>query len=63
MVVYITTTMVIPSLTFTYIRNLSIFGVNIVLEQQDYENYKKRFQDWLNNLWENKDRIIEKELV
>jgi hypothetical protein len=38
MVVYITTTMVIPSLTFTYIRNLSIFGVDIVLEQQDYEN-------------------------
>ncbi len=32
-------------------------------DYQNNENYKKRFQDWLNNLWENKDRIIEKELV
>ncbi len=36
--VYITTTMVIPFLTFTWVRELSILGVDIVLTQHDYEN-------------------------
>lgn len=36
--VYIVTTMVIPFLTFTWVRNLSILGVDIVLTQHDYEN-------------------------
>ena len=36
--VYIVTTMVIPFLTFTWVRELSILGVNIVLTQHDYEN-------------------------
>jgi hypothetical protein len=35
--VYIVTTIVIPYLTFTWVRNLSILGVNIVLTQHDYE--------------------------
>ncbi|NHJ23502.1 MAG: hypothetical protein EAX89_02935 [Candidatus Lokiarchaeota archaeon] len=35
--VYITTTMVIPYYTFTWIKEVQILGVNIVLEQQDYE--------------------------
>ncbi len=30
--------MVIPFLTFTWVRNLSILGVDIVLTQHDYEN-------------------------
>ena len=38
MSVYITTTMVIPFLTFTWVRELSILGVDIVLTQHDYEN-------------------------
>ena len=38
MCVYITTTMVIPFLTFTSLRELSILGVDIVLTQYDYEN-------------------------
>jgi hypothetical protein len=38
MSVYIVTTMVIPFLTFTWIRELSILGVDIVLTQHDYEN-------------------------
>lgn len=38
MCVYITTTMVIPFLTFTWLRELSILGVDIVLTQYDYEN-------------------------
>ena len=36
--VYIVTTMVIPFLTFTWVRELSILGVDIVLTQHDYEN-------------------------
>ena len=36
--VYIVTTMVIPFLTFTWVRNLSILGVDIVLTQHNYEN-------------------------
>ncbi|NHJ20001.1 MAG: hypothetical protein EAX91_03585, partial [Candidatus Lokiarchaeota archaeon] len=36
--VYIVITMVIPFFTFTWIRELSILGVDIVLTQQDYEN-------------------------
>ena len=36
--VYIVTTMVIPFLTFTWVRNISILGVNIILTQHDYEN-------------------------
>lgn len=36
--VYIVTTMVIPFLTFTWVRELSILGVDIVLTQNDYEN-------------------------
>jgi len=36
--VYIVTTMVIPFLTFTWVRNLSISGVDIVLTQHNYEN-------------------------
>ncbi|NVM17540.1 MAG: hypothetical protein HWN80_07475 [Candidatus Lokiarchaeota archaeon] len=38
MCVYIVTTMVIPFLTFTWVRNISILEVNIVLTQHDYEN-------------------------
>jgi len=38
MSVYIVTTMVIPFLTFTWVRELSILGVDIVLTQHDYEN-------------------------
>jgi hypothetical protein len=38
MAVYIVTTMVIPFLTFTWVRELSILGVDIVLTQNDYEN-------------------------
>jgi len=37
MSVYIVTTMVIPFLTFTYIKNMQLLGVAIVLEQQNYE--------------------------
>ena len=37
MSVYIVTTMVIPFLTFTYIKNMPLLGVDIVLEQQNYE--------------------------
>jgi hypothetical protein len=36
--VYIVTTMIIPFLTFTWVRNISILGVNIVLTQHEYEN-------------------------
>ena len=36
--IYIGTTMVIPFLTFTWVRELSILGVDIVLTQHDYEN-------------------------
>jgi len=35
--IYITTTMVIPFLTFTWIKEVQILGVAIVLEQQQYE--------------------------
>jgi len=38
MCIYIGTTMVIPFLTFTWVRDLSILGVDIVLTQRDYEN-------------------------
>ena len=38
MSVYIVTTMVIPFLTFTWVRELSILGVDIVLTQHDYDN-------------------------
>ena len=38
MCVYIGTTMVIPFLTFTWVRELSILGVDIILTQHDYEN-------------------------
>ena len=37
MSVYIVTTMVIPYFTFTFIKNMQLLGVNIVLEQQNYE--------------------------
>jgi len=37
MSIYVVTTMVIPYITFTVIRDMSILGVDIVLEQQDYE--------------------------
>jgi len=37
MSVYIVTTMVIPYYTFTFIKNMQILGVDIVLEQQNYE--------------------------
>jgi hypothetical protein len=35
--VYLTTTLIIPFLTFTWIKEAQILGVNIVLEQADYE--------------------------
>jgi hypothetical protein len=35
--VYLTTTMIIPSLTFTWIREIQVLGVSIVLEQAEYE--------------------------
>ena len=35
--VYITTTMVIPFFTFTFIKEMQIMGVDIILEQPDYE--------------------------
>jgi hypothetical protein len=35
--VYIVTTMVIPYYTFTWIKNVQALGVNIVLQQQEYE--------------------------
>ena len=38
MCVYITTTMVIPFLTFTWVKEVQILGVGIVLTQHDYEN-------------------------
>jgi len=37
MCIYITTTMVIPFLTFTWIKEVQVAGVNIVLEQQEYD--------------------------
>ena len=37
MSVYIVTTMVIPYFTFTFIKNMQLLGVDIVLEQQNYE--------------------------
>jgi hypothetical protein len=37
MCIYITTTMVIPYYTFKWIKEVQVLGVNIVLEQQDYE--------------------------
>ncbi|MFX1310811.1 MAG: hypothetical protein ACFE8C_14020 [Promethearchaeota archaeon] len=37
MAVYITITLVIPFLTFTWIKEFEILGVSIVLEQEDYE--------------------------
>jgi len=37
MSVYIVTTMVIPYYTFTFIKNMQLLGVEIVLEQQNYE--------------------------
>ena len=37
MSVYILTTMVIPFLTFTYIKDMQLLGVDIILEQQNYE--------------------------
>ena len=37
MSVYIVTTMVIPYFTFTFIKNMELLGVAIVLEQQNYE--------------------------
>jgi len=37
MSIYIVTTMVIPFLTFTYIKDMQLLGVDIVLEQQNYE--------------------------
>jgi hypothetical protein len=36
--VYIVTTMVIPIYAFSWVRELSILGVDIVLTQHDYEN-------------------------
>ena len=38
MCVYIVTTMVIPFLTFTWVREVSILEVDIILTQHDYEN-------------------------
>lgn len=38
MCVYITTTMVIPFLTFTWVKEVQILGVGIVLTQHDYDN-------------------------
>ena len=38
MSVYIVTTMVIPYFTFTFIKEMHILGVAIVLEQQNYNN-------------------------
>jgi len=38
MCVYIGTTMVIPFLTFTWVKEVQILGVGIVLTQHDYEN-------------------------
>jgi hypothetical protein len=35
--VYITTTMVVPFLTFTWIKEIQVLGVAIVLEQLEYE--------------------------
>ena len=35
--VYITTTMVIPFITFTLMKEVSIMGVDIILEQPDYD--------------------------
>ena len=35
--VYIATTMVIPYYTFTWIKEVQVLGVNIVLQQQEYE--------------------------
>ena len=35
--VYLTTTMIIPFLTFTWIREIQVLGVSIVLEQVEYE--------------------------
>ena len=37
MSIYIVTTMVIPYFTFTFIKNIELLGVAIVLEQSDYE--------------------------
>ena len=37
MSIYIVTTMVIPYFTFTFIKNMQLLGVDIVLEQQNYE--------------------------
>ena len=37
MCVYIVITMVIPILTFTWVKEVQIMGVNIVLTQHDYE--------------------------
>lgn len=37
MCIYITTTMVIPFLTFTWIKEVQVAGVSIVLEQQEYD--------------------------
>lgn len=37
MSVYIVTTMVIPYFTFTFIKEMQILGVDIVLEQHNYE--------------------------
>jgi len=38
MCIYIGTTMVIPFLTFTWVKEVQILGVGIVLTQHDYEN-------------------------
>lgn len=35
--VYLTTTMIIPFLTFTWINEIQVLGVSIVLEQLEYE--------------------------
>ena len=35
--VYITTTMVIPFFTFTFIKEFQVLGVDIILEQPDYD--------------------------
>jgi hypothetical protein len=35
--IYLTTTMIIPYLTFTYIKNLVILGVPIEMSQQEYD--------------------------
>ena len=37
MSIYIVTTMVIPYFTFTFIKDMQLLGVDIVLEQQNYE--------------------------